>query len=58
MNLLDQTEAAETARLKAAKCEHAGCLCGVEMWRLPGQSGHVSRSEALAWLEREEGGGS
>jgi hypothetical protein len=55
VNLLDTAEAAESARLVAHGATYAGCFCGVEMWRVPDQGGHVSRQEALKWLQRKEG---
>lgn len=53
-NLFDDAESAETQRLTAAGAVRMGCYYGVEMWELPEQTGHVSRAEALAWLERKE----
>lgn len=54
MTPTDNTPDADTRALFRAGGEYVGAFCGVEMWRLPGQDGHVSRSEALAWLRSNE----
>lgn len=58
MNLLDQMERDENERLHAAGAvQSESPFSRVELWLLPGRTaGHVSRSEALAWLRRQEEG--